>query len=313
MADFSKTTLTPASGDKILTVSASGVEGHETLSSIKSFTNSDIYTESEVNNLLTGYMKFPIVADAGFHNSIYRGKDISSYWNDGTIHSRIQGTNGYALFEDLFVGDYFTTGSATINGTTKTWYWVIAGFDLRLGVGAENVTSHHAVLLPCTSSGQDADVICSSAMYDSVPFTQAYYGSKAYALMASGGAIATGLQSIFGSNLLTSSELICTANNTSGTGTSWGWQTVYAVLPSEVETYGSNVWGPAGYDGGMDSRGQLPLFRLKPSMISTRSFDLWLRSLGGSASWFAIVNSGGYASSYTASSSYGIRPRFLIK
>jgi hypothetical protein len=313
MADFSKTTLTPASGDKILTVSASGVEGHETLSSIKSFTNSDIYTETEVNSLLTGFMKFPIVADAGFHNSIYRGKDITSYWTDGSIHSRIQGTNGYALFEDLFVGDYFSTGSATINGTTKTWYWVIAGFDLRLGVGSSSVSSHHAVLLPCTSNGQGADIICSSAMYDSVPFTQAYYGSKAYTLMASGGAIATGLQSIFGSNLLTSSELLCTANNTSGVGTSWGWNTVYAVLLSEVETYGSNVWGPATYDGGMDSRGQLPLFRLKPSMISTRSYNLWLRSLGGSASWFAFVNYSGYANLDTATSSFGIRPRFLIK
>ena len=268
---------------------------------------------ADVTTLLLSYMKFPIVADAGFHNSIYRGKDISSYWNDGTIHSRIQGANGYALFEDLFVGDYFTTGSATINGTTKTWYWVIAGFDLRLNIGdSEYVSSHHAVLLPCTSDGQGADIICSSAMYSSVPFTTGYVSSLAHALMTSG-AIATGLKGIFGSNLITSREYLSTSNNSSGVTTGASWQTCYAVLPSEVEAYGTNVWSSGLYGGMMDSRGQLPLFRLKPSMISSRSSSLWLRSVGESSSYFAYVTNNGFASSYSASNSVGLRPRFLIK
>ena len=43
---------------------------------------------------------------AGFHNSIYRGKDITSYFNDGSLYDRIAGTNGFAPFEDLYIGDF---------------------------------------------------------------------------------------------------------------------------------------------------------------------------------------------------------------
>ena len=270
-----------------------------------------VYTKE----LLTMYLALggTRLTDAGFHNGIFRGKNITSYYTDGSLWNRVAGTNGYDLFEDLYIGDYFTTGSATINGTTKTWYWQIAGFDTRLNVGETSVSSHHLVVVPCTSNGQGADVICSMQMYASTPFTTSYGGSLPHAKMIEGGDIATGLSAIFGTHLKTSSELICTANDTSGNGTSWSWQTCYATLLSETEVYGAPLWGVStnGYDKGMDSRGQLPLFRLKPSLMSTRSYNLWLRSVC-SASGFADVNNRGYAGDNTATNSYGIRPRFLI-
>ena len=34
-------------------------------------------------------------------------KDITSYVTDGTLWKRLAGTDGYALFEDIYVGDYF--------------------------------------------------------------------------------------------------------------------------------------------------------------------------------------------------------------
>ena len=39
---------------------------------------------------------------AGSHNALFRGKDITSYFNDRTLWSRISS----GTFEDLFVGDY---------------------------------------------------------------------------------------------------------------------------------------------------------------------------------------------------------------
>ena len=44
---------------------------------------------------------------AGFHNSIVRGKDITSYYEDGTLWDRIAGTNGFRPYEELYLGDYF--------------------------------------------------------------------------------------------------------------------------------------------------------------------------------------------------------------
>jgi len=268
-----------------------------------------------------GAIETSLRANAGFHNSLYRGKDITAYWTDGTLHKRIQGTDGFALFEDLFVGDYFATGSATIAGDTQSRYWVIAGFDLRKKVGSTEVSSHHVVLLPCNSDGSQIVAMYSSKMYDSVPFTGGYYSSKPCQDMLSGGDVQVGLSAIFGSNLLTSSELVSKANDSShynrmgdasGAATNWDWATVYATLLSEVEAYGSIVWSSSGYDGGMSSRGQLPLFRLRPDMISNRSFYFWLRDVV-TGSRFAIILSDGRADIHSATNSVGICPRFLIK
>ena len=276
--------------------------------------------EAEMDSLLTGYLKMPIQDNAGFHNSLYRGKNITSYWTDGSLWDRIQGTNGKKLFEDLYVGDWFSTGTHSINGTSADQCFMIGGFDLRLGVGSNNVTKHHIVPVPCNSTGTDTRGLFNSQMYAEVPFTGAYQGSIVHPLFLPDGAASTDLKAIFGSHLLQSSELISTANNSNGYGrygsasgvsTSWAWVDVCGILMSEVEVYGSVVWSSSGYDGGMSSRGQLPMFRLRPDLISSRSWDFWLRD-ATSARGFARVDSRGNAGSDAATSSFGVRPRFLI-
>ena len=280
----------------------------------------DAYTKTAVDNLLSGYLKMPIQDNAGFHNSLYRGRDITSYWTDGSLWDRIQGTNGRKLFEDLYVGDWFSTGTHSINGVSADQCFMIGGFDLRRGVGANNVTKHHIVPVACNATGTDTRALFSSQMYAEVPFTGAYQGSIVHPLFLPDGAASTDLKAIFGSHLLQSSELISTANNSNGYGrygsasgvsTSWAWVDVCGILMSEVEVYGSIVWSSSGYDGGTSSRGQLPLFRLRPDLISSRSFDFWLRD-ATVAYAFASVDGYGYASYYTATGSFSVRPRFLI-
>lgn len=34
-------------------------------------------------------------------------KDITTYYTDGSLWSRIAGTDGYSLMEDIYVGDFF--------------------------------------------------------------------------------------------------------------------------------------------------------------------------------------------------------------
>ncbi len=255
--------------------------------------------------------------DAGFHNTIPRCANVTKYITDGSLYNRMQGS-GYKLFDDLYVGDYFTTGSKTIAGDTRDRWWQFLGFDCFLHCGGSDITKHHAVIAPCTSDGQNTSVICSMAMYDSTPFTQGYLGSKPCQAMLgaqtvsgttySEGSIATAMKEIFGDHIIPTQELL----NTTNEGTNWQWYTMYGSLMSEIEVYGARIWGvDSGYDNLMSARGQLPLFKLKPSLISTRSYGLWLRSVYTSSS-FALVDSFGRASYSTATASRGIRPRFLI-
>lgn len=77
---------------------------------------------------------------AGYHNGIYRGKNITSYFTDGSLWNRINGTGGYTLFEDLFLGDYITIGNNS---------YAIVDFDyyIRCGSG-DDVNVHHLVMMP---------------------------------------------------------------------------------------------------------------------------------------------------------------------
>lgn len=77
---------------------------------------------------------------ADFHNAMPRGKDITSYLTDGSLWNRINGANGYSLFEDLYVGDYLTAGGQQ---------YMIVDFDyyIRCGDGMD-ITQHHLVMMP---------------------------------------------------------------------------------------------------------------------------------------------------------------------
>ena len=273
---------------------------------IKIDTNSITYSGDGLANI-NNFNILRGISDAWFHGSILRSKNITSYWTDGSLYDRINGTNGYTVFEDLFLGDYFTTGSSTINGDTRVRTWAIADFDYRLNVGQTGVTKHHVVLVPIDSSGNSADYLCSMKLYDSTPFTGAYYNTLACKAMISGGAITSGLQNIFGGHLLSCKELLSAANDSSGNITSSGWYSVYAVLPSEKEVFGSS----SHKDTSDSSVHQLSLFKLSTAARFISSSDLWLRSIYAASS-FSGVYRGGSLSYYSALSSNGVRPRFLI-
>ena len=150
--------------------------------------------------------------------------------------------------------------------------------------------------------------------YKGINFTQNFFNNKNTVFKDTNSVFKvsnTGLPSIY----------ITTANNNNGYGrygsasgvsTAGAWTDVYAILPSEVETYGSIIWSSSGYDGIMSSRGQLPLFRLCPNLISNRSYDFWLRDVTY-ASDFALVTNDGDVNHGTATYELALRPRFLIK
>ena len=238
--------------------------------------------------------------NANFHNSFYRGNDITSKFNDGSLYTAIsEGT-----FEDLFIGDYFI---ATINGNEITCR--IAGFNIYWN-SYGTFKTNHAVIVP-------DERLMSAAMEDSNTTANGYKGSKMH--VTNMATINGYLSSVFGSHLLTHKEYFSSALNATakpmgytgwaGAASSWAADDSIADLMSEVEVYGTCVLSSSGFDP-VNGRSQLPLFALAPELICTR-FAWWLRSVVNSTH-FACVGASGSAHYSVAGDSYGVRPRWLI-
>ncbi len=267
-----------------------------------------------------------IRANAGFHNSIFRGEDVSKYMpssvvsgGDGSIYDRIAGTNGYSLFEDLYVGDYIVADkvNATVNGIV----WRIAGFDILEMVGGSTIlTSHHVAIVP-------DEVLGSSYMNSSNTTSGGYVGSYMYTTTLPS-VLTTYINPVFSGHVLSYDAVLTTEVGTNlynrygqnlGASSSAGWYTRQLDLMNEVQVSGTIIWSSSGYDVGNDPI-QFPLFRLRPGLktaynstihsTSTRC-SYWLRSVTA-AHWFAAVISTGNLFDSSASNSHGVRPYFYI-
>ena len=265
-------------------------------------------------------------------------KDITSYVTDGTLWQRLNGTDGFKLYEDLRVGDYIKmsrpisayeqTGQYQLTGSQ---YVTIAGIDTLMYKGDQGsgINYHHLVMVP----GQGFDGtqhFGRSRMNATNTSAGGYVGSEMNAttigaVASSGSTAATAsinqqLYAEFGTHLKTIRALLSNSINTSGVnryGTAdgcsnnWTWTSVQAVLLSEIECYGSIVWSSSGYDTG-ESNKQLPLFAYSESARNNRSAYYWLKDVA-SAVRFCASSRVGYSNTNTASyaNSY-VRPRFVI-
>lgn len=265
-------------------------------------------------------------------------KDITSYVTDGTLWKRLNGTNGFKLFEDLRVGDYIKmsrpisayerTGQYQITGSQ---YVTIAGIDTLMYKGDQGsgINYHHLVMVPGQGFG-GTQHFGRSRMNATNTTAGGYVGSEMNAttigaVASSGSTAATAsinqqLYAEFGTHLKTIRALLSNGINTSGVnryGTAdgcannWAWTSVQAVLLSEIECYGSIVWSSSGYDTG-EANKQLPLFAYSESARNNRSAYYWLKDVA-SAVRFCLSNNYGSSGNNGASSagSY-VRPRFVI-
>ena len=240
----------------------------------------------------------PVENNAGYHNSIYRGKSLGNSITADQWASISAGT-----FDDLFIGDYWEINSVK---------WRIAHFDYWLGTGDVNCTTHHVVIVPDTS-------LYDATMNGENTTASGYYGS-----LMRGGAnylvenssnlyqAKTIIESAFGaSHILSHRETITTAIS-GDNASAWAWHDSTIDLMSEVMLYGALAWsaGGKGNEIGIDKE-QLALFRLDHSKISIR-VRYWLRNIF-SAYNFTDVYSDGNVYTNNASISTGVRPVFAIK
>ena len=235
---------------------------------------------------------------AGYHNSVFRGKDITSYLTDGTLFTRISSGS----FEDLFVGDYIVKNNIT---------WRIAGFDVYLHKGDTELTKHHAIIVP--------DKHLTTAQMNSSNTTVGGYVASAMYTTTLPSILETYITPVFGSHVIEIRNLLTTGINASGynrwgtnsgCSNAWEWRSRKVDLMNENQVFGSISWSSSGFETGSDNC-QLPLFRLAPEYITNRSYWYWLRNVVDS-SRFAMVNGNGNSINHGASATGGVRPCFYI-
>jgi|GEM_PF-670157 len=231
---------------------------------------------------------FDIQNNAGFHNSIFRGKYLGSSVTAAQYAEIAAGT-----FKDLYIGDYWTIGGINYR---------IAAFNYYRNTGDTLVPGNHITLVPDTQ-------LYIHVMNDTNITTGGYIGSKMY--ISGLDAAKTTINAAFPGHVVTIRRYLSNAT-TDGVASAGSWYDSDVELMNEVMVYGSrvNIGTLRGlYDIGTE-KSQLPLFALNPQSINTRQ-SYWLRDVY-SSTFFALVSSNGDALSFNASYSSGVRPAFSI-
>lgn len=240
--------------------------------------------------------KFKVENNASAHNSIYRGKNITDLFYDGTLSTQI--ANG--TFDDIFIGDY-------IIGEDSETKYLVADINYRLNTGNTPLTTNHVLMIP-------EKVMGAGKMNGSDTSTGGYTGSQMYTTNLA--SAQTTILADFGSSHILSYSNLLTKAVSGGKASDWEWKTRLLDLMSEIMVYGHNAWAsnPA-FETGIDKT-QLSIFRHNASLIMAKNNEdaftwWWLRDVS-SAGAFCLVDRNGYATGPSASASHGIRPAFLI-
>lgn len=277
------------------------------LEELESLNNNDVVPIVDTTNgktkkvLLSKLLSGLIPQNAGAHNSIYRGQDITDLFYDGTLSEQIAA----GTFDDIFVGDY-------IIGKNSNRKYLVADLDYRLHCGDTECTTHHVLMIP-------EKVMGTAKMNDTNITTGAYLGSKMYTEYLE--PFKTVIKNDFETDhILTHRNYFANAV-TNGYESAGTWNNSDIELMNELMVYGSNIFhniinGTNLPTSHTIDKSQLSLFRLDKSKIvafndaGDRNW-YWLRDVVSSP-YFAIVTNFGNASYGNASNVFGVRPAFLI-
>ena len=105
-----KATKAPAATSFLMGTDANGIDGKYSQEALKDFfTEEEAAARAEADTALSERITAEAAKNSALSHNIPRitPKDITSYYQDGSLWKRLNGTDGYALFEDVYVGDYF--------------------------------------------------------------------------------------------------------------------------------------------------------------------------------------------------------------
>lgn len=246
---------------------------------------------------------------AAHQNGIYRGADITAYWNSGLMSANIQA----GKFVGIHIGDYITK-SITVDGTTySNVKWILGDFDYHLHRGNTETTAHHVLVFPEGVLGQHR-------MNETNTTEGGYTGSEMWTTTIP--KYVTGIQTAFGSDhVLSHNELLTNSVDMTtpskgwpkciGMADKWAWTTVLVNLFNEAMVYGATPFSSSGFDV-YDCNTQVAAMRHNKGLSFSRAGWCWLRAVVSGTS-FANSANYGFASYHTASSEMGrVRPYFLL-
>ena len=314
-ADSVKTETVTAANVVATTYNGADIDS-EIASSIKSITtDGGLVTLTRVDGSTE---QLQIVANnAGAHNAVYRGKDLTSYFDSGEMSKAIAA----GTFDDIFVGDYIDK-AMTVNGTSiGTVRWRVGELDYFYR--SASTQSHHVLMVP-------DDVLDVNIRMNATDTTEGgYLGSEMWKTTLP--IYTAAIQAAFdAAHVLTHQEILtkgisAAAPSAAGVGwtgstNNWEWANVTANLMTEPMVYGGTVFSSSGHDVG-NAKKQIALFRLDHSTTIAgyrgNRADYkwyWLRAVVSSAVFAVAGNTGGAScggASYRDAGS-GIRPYFLL-
>lgn len=263
-------------------------------------------------------LKVILPSTAAAHNSIYRGKDLTAYWDSGDMSKAIKA----GTFDDIFPGDYIIK-SVTVDGKAyNNIKWIVGDLDYFLHRGVTETAEHHLILFPENNIG-------TAQMNSTNTTANGYQGSDMWKNVIP--KYTTGIVNAFGSDhVLEHDELITNAMNAnaaSAAGAGWmgsaywnwagsygktdgsyPWVKVKVNIFNQAMMFGNHPFASSGQEEGNCNK-QLAAFRYGQNF--TRAYWCWLRDVA-SADIFAGATNDGYALTYYASDVGGVRPYFLL-
>lgn len=263
-------------------------------------------------------LKVILPSTAAAHNSIYRGKDLTAYWNGGGMSKAIKA----GTFDDIFPGDYIIK-SVTVDGKAySNIKWIVGDLDYFLHRGVTETAEHHLILFPENNIG-------TAQMNSTNTTANGYQGSDMWKNVIP--KYTTEIVSAFGSDhVLEHDELLTNAMNAnaaSAAGAEWTgsaywnwagsygktdgsypWVKVKVNIFNQAMMFGNHPFASSGQEEGNCNK-QLAAFRYGQNF--TRAYWCWLRDVA-SADFFASAHGNGNAYSSSASSVGGVRPYFLL-
>jgi hypothetical protein len=257
--------------------------------------------EADYTGKINDLKQIVVASNSGAHNGIYRGKDITSLFYDGTLTKQIAA----GTFDDIFIGDY-------IIGKSSGRKYLVADINYRLHMGDTECTTPHVLVIPEKTMGNEQ-------MNTSNVTTGAYVGSAMYTTNLE--KYKTIINNDFGSGHILKHRNHLQNAVTNGYESGGTWYDSTIELMNEMMVYGcmvfKNVMNGTNIPNNYQiDKSQLSLFRHRHDL--TVAFNdsgsrqwYWLRDVV-SASDFANVGSSGFAACGSASGSNGVRPAFLI-
>lgn len=284
-----------------------------------------IYRGKDLTNVYTISQMYDMIHDGSFKD-LYLGDyftksittDIYTHFTDstfdgGTVYYEMSGTiNDRTWTETEDAAPQSGKTYATKLTKTENVTLMFAAFDYYYNTGSQNLTAHHAILIP---RGPGFSTLAKMNLTNTA--TGGYLNSDMHQITLP--CYAKSLKIALENHLLSHRALLSNAIDASilsmagagftGASSGWEWTATELQLMTEQQVYGTRAWTSSGYDVGIDYR-KLPVFDyINPVPLGRDSF--WLRSVASSTS-FTYCHSSSFANYSGASYVTRVRPLILF-